>query len=349
MSSNTFLIDAASRHALLVQRYSNGLELDAGKGIAQTLAKVGDIIEELYSPNITPRRLKALQKQIDLLLEGEYRSIFGELNDELDLFIDSEIEFNQSMLTQAIAPNALVRAPALPSVLNEFKNTLMDVQAGVQITPREALKEYGDAKIKEVNRTVKDGYTEGKTHQELQRSIRQLVPLQARQAGSLVRTLTNTASSTARFEHMFGNLDIFTGYEWVSTLDSHTSLICMGRDGRKYPFAASSPIPPAHWSCRSTIVPVIDDEFNLIGDVKGERPSTGSDGTKEVSGQSTYGGWLKKQGVEFQNEVLGRDRAKLFRNGGLAIDKFANDKGKIYTLKELKRLNPLAFERANLD
>ena len=97
MSSNTFLIDAASRHTVLVQRYSNGLENGIEKEIKAALIKVGEIIEELYSPDITPTRLKRLQVQIAELLAGEYKSIFEGLNEDLNEFIEQEIEFNQSM------------------------------------------------------------------------------------------------------------------------------------------------------------------------------------------------------------------------------------------------------------
>lgn len=347
MSSNTFLIDAASRHAILVTRYANGVDNDVEKEIRAALRKVGKIIEELYSPDLTAARLKRLQEQIKELLQGEYRSIFDGLNEDLNDFIEQEIEFNQQMFENAV--DADINEPTLPSVLRSYRGNLMDVEVGTQLTPTQALNQYGKAKIKQINQTVKDAYTDGKTSAQLQRDIRNIVPLQARQAGSLARTLTNTASSVARFEHMFGNLDIFEGYEWVATLDSRTSLICMGRDGIIYEFNRTNPIPPAHWGCRSTIVPKVKDEYNLIGEVQGERPSGGSDGQKLVSAQSTYGGWLRKQSIEFQNEVLGVDRAKLFRNGKLSIDKFTNDKGRVYTLKELKRLNPIAFERANLD
>jgi hypothetical protein len=58
----------------------------------------------------------------------------------------------------------------------------------------------------------------------------------------------------------------------------------------------------------------------------------------------TYGGWLKKQPASVQDEVLGIERAKLFRSGKLSIGKFTDDTGKVYTLDQLKKLEPLAFE-----
>ena len=101
-------------------------------------------------------------------------------------------------------------------------------------------------------------------------------------------------------------------------------------------------------NCRSTIVPKVDPRYDLLSAVKGDRPSVGASGAKEVSAQVTYGGWLKRQPASFQDEVLGDARAKLFRNGGLAIGKFTNFDGRTYTLAELKRLYPVAFDKANL-
>jgi hypothetical protein len=46
--------------------------------------------------------------------------------------------------------------------------------------------------------------------------------------------------------------------------------------------------------------------------------------------------------------VLGRDRARLFDSGGLSIEKFSDDMGNQFTLRQLKNRNPLAFEKAGL-
>jgi len=72
-----------------------------------------------------------------------------------------------------------------------------------------------------------------------------------------------------------------------------------------------------------------------------------------VSGQSNFSGWLRKQPKDFQDEYFsqfpnGKARAKLFRNGGLSMDKFTDNKSIVYTLDELKALEPQAFERANI-
>jgi SPP1 gp7 family putative phage head morphogenesis protein len=92
-------------------------------------------------------------------------------------------------------------------------------------------------------------------------------------------------------------------------------------------------------NCRSVRTPLVNPKYNLGSKVTGKRSSV--DGL--VSADTTYGGWLKKQGAAVQDEVLGIDRAKLFRSGKLSIGRFTDDLGRVYSLEELERLNPLAF------
>lgn len=58
--------------------------------------------------------------------------------------------------------------------------------------------------------------------------------------------------------------------------------------------------------------------------------------------------WLKHQSAVRQNEVLGPTRHKLFRAGGLDMDRFYNDKDKFLTLDELRKRDVLAFMKPGL-
>jgi len=61
-----------------------------------------------------------------------------------------------------------------------------------------------------------------------------------------------------------------------------------------------------------------------------------------------YNSWLRTQPPSFQADVLGPARAKLFREGGLSLDRFVDSTGRQYTLLELARDNARAFGRAGL-
>jgi hypothetical protein len=148
------------------------------------------------------------------------------------------------------------------------------------------------------------------------------------------------------------NEDVLEGYEWVATLDSRTSLVCSSRDGTVYPFTNDpirSPKPPAHFSCRSTIVPKVKDEFDLTGGRVGVRPAIGADGVEQVRGSTDYQSWLTRQPKAFQVEVLGKERAELFRKGDLKLTNFVDSAGETISLNRLRELEPLAFQKAGVE
>ena len=57
----------------------------------------------------------------------------------------------------------------------------------------------------------------------------------------------------------------------------------------------------------------------------------------QVAQTETYQSWLKKKPAAFQDEVLGQERAKLFRDG-TPLDRFVDDSGHTYTIDELKKI-----------
>lgn len=84
---------------------------------------------------------------------------------------------------------------------------------------------------------------------------------------------------------------LFETYEWVSVLDSRTTDICLSRNGKIYPYA-TGPRPPAHYNCRSTIIPVT--AFVPV---------------------PTYYEWIQRQPVAVQDDILGKSRGVRLRKG----------------------------------
>ena len=68
-----------------------------------------------------------------------------------------------------------------------------------------------------------------------------------------------------------------------------------------------------------------------------------------VPSSKSYNNWLKEQSVVYQEETLGKAKAKLFRDGGLDLDKFVDRNYQPLTLKELAAREAEAFRRAGLD
>ena len=69
----------------------------------------------------------------------------------------------------------------------------------------------------------------------------------------------------------------------------------------------------------------------------------------QVPAKTTYQEWLKTQSQAFQDDVLGKVRAKLFRQGNLTLDKFVNRAGDEIPLRDLARREMSAFRAAGLN
>lgn len=202
-------------------------------------------------------------------------------------------------------------------------------------------------------------------------------------AEAITRTAVNSLGNAARNEFFKANKDLFTKELYVATLDNRTTAVCRANDGKMFE-TDKGPIPPLHFNCRSLRVPVIDGEVlgerpakptserlllkqfaaqnKLEGITSRDDLPRGTKGafdefsrkqiralTGQVPAQTSYQQWLKTQSSAFQDDVLGKTKAKLFRDGGLELDKFVNRKGDELSLGQLAKKHEDAFKAAGLD
>jgi len=348
MSANTFAIDAMTRHQIHIQRLSGGM---VNRIIPFLDSMSDDISNRIAAGNLTQfqsQRLSLIQRDIDLIVSSSMSTMGTQLNLELNEFGNYETGFTQRLLDRMITLSATsVGVNRIAALISDTPMSLVSGKKVVNLTIDQAINQFAGTAARDVTHVIQTGIAEGKTTSEISRQATRLVKNRTRaQTEALIRTAANHTGTLARGQTYAENADIIDREKFVATLDSRTSLTCSANDGKHFQIG-EGPMPALHFNCRSVRIPIVHPDF-VIGDLKGERPSIGSDGAKVVSGQSTYGGWLRKQPVSFQNEALGPERAKLFRNGGLSIDKFTNDRDITYTLDELRGLEPQAFERANL-
>lgn len=71
--------------------------------------------------------------------------------------------------------------------------------------------------------------------------------------------------------------------------------------------------------------------------------------TGTVPAKTTYAQFLGRQSAQFQNDILGVTRGKLFRKGGLTLDRFVDRAGAEIPLKDLAKFEADAFRAAGLD
>jgi len=161
------------------------------------------------------------------------------------------------------------------------------------------------------------------------------------QVVALIRTSINQVANTASQQVYEANQDITQKYRYIATLDTRTSAICRALDGKEFDYG-KGPMPPQHFNCRSTTVPVINYKelgFDPPPSVtKGKRASM--DGP--VPASETYGEWLAKQPRATQADALGPGKVAYFNRLANkygptdAMAKLVRDDGSELTLAQLR-------------
>jgi SPP1 gp7 family putative phage head morphogenesis protein len=342
------LLDSITRHQIFVQRYAAGREVH----VAATMEALVNQINERLASNITQMsqgRIEAILFDLETYSRETLKTMSKGMSEEALRFAEYEVGFNQRMMSQGIS--ATLATPTPDQIRQAMQASVMQVEVGRGYTIQKALQMFEGKKASQIVGVIRDGVALGDTRDQISKSLMSFKDMGKQQARTLARTITNHASAESRMLFMKENEDVIEGYRWVSTLDSKTSLVCASRDGTVYPITddpVQSPKPPAHFSCRSTIVPSVKPEFDLTGGRRGVRPSRGADGTKVVGGGTDYQSWLARQPKAFQEEVLGKQRAELFRRGDLKLSAFVDSGGGTINLERLRELEPLAFQKADI-
>lgn len=216
-----------------------------------------------------------------------------------------------------------------------------------------------------------------------QRGRNGVTEITRRDAAAITRTAVNAVSNTARRELFKANADLFDEELYVATLDARTTPICRSLDGDVFP-VGEGPIPPLHFNCRSLRVAILDGQVigarpvrnftqqglvreyarrEGLGNIRSRKDlPRGHKGafdkfsrtrirelTGTVPAKVTYGQWLGRQPAQFQNDVLGVTRARLFRRGDVTLDRFVDRSGQQIPLSELAKRDADAFRQAGLD
>jgi SPP1 gp7 family putative phage head morphogenesis protein len=337
MSANDFLLDAGIKHQIYVQRYAGGQVRDLVKYLDDAQAEILRQLKTVKSLAESRTLNRKLNRIVQLQQEGLAKLSAGLTAKTMD-FAEYEADF--AVRTMNAASTAAVTLPASEQLRALVTQRPMQLavsgKAGSTVqnlTLDQAARQFARDKAGEIRRVIQAGVVEGSTVQSLTRDIVSVTNRNKRQAETLVRTSVNHISSEARSAVNRANDDILKGEEWVSVLDGRTTIGCATLDGKILGFD-EPPFTPRHWNCRSVRVPALDDRFQE-GGLEGTRASM--DGP--VSAKRTYSGWLKDQPAEFQDQVLGTERGKLFRSGKIKLDQFVDQNYNPISLEQLSVLD----------
>lgn len=357
------LTEIATRH----QVYLEGLKTHEVKKTQKFLKDIDNIVStklagkdiSSYSKSRLDKLLQSVRADLKIVSGNYSDMVAGESVDIAKYERDFEIKSLNKIVAYdfVVPPSSQLRTAIFDNPL-----TMSGADNGKLLKP--FLKDMSSRSMEQIAGVIQSGYYQGETTSQILKTIKGTSAArytdgtihQINRAMAVVtRTAVQHASVQAREQVWNDNSDIVKKVRWVSTLDGRTTAICRSLDGQEFPIDKGIR-PPAHPNCRSTVVAVLDSRFDSLNEGATRKArSTNAQGKSVVTSvpaNETYYTWLKRQPKAFQASVIGENRAKLLRNGGISADRFSelqlNKEFKERTLADLHRLEPLAFEKADV-
>ena len=334
MATQSYIINEITNREIDTIRAANGTSKRASSG----LVALYKLIQEKIAKAPTSR-LYRLSNEIENLMKEEMARAAIIIQSDLVQLSAIEARFAEQLLVTATTIKSIDRTSA--SILKTFANSpITNFITGNEVTKptvNDLIKKLGDTNARAVRNIIRDASLNGRTAQDISAEIQALViNKNVNDIDATTLTAFNHVSNQSKMGVYQSNADILDGMRIVATLDSRTSITCMGLDGKIIPLD-STQAPPFHYRCRSQLVPVVAKDLRL--DIPG-RERASEDGP--VNANLTYDGFLRKQSKERQIEILGPGRAEIFRKG-VSIKRFTNDSGVVLTIKQLQAKMPNEF------
>ncbi len=192
---------------------------------------------------------------------------------------------------------------------------------------------------------VRQGLVGAETTPQIVKRVRGVLDISKRNAETLVHTSVQSVANTTREKIFADNDDVMSGKEWSSALDRRTCPTCGALDGKRWTTDGKKinhsmvyQIPPKHFKCRCSMIPVLKT-WKELGINMDELP----DGTRaSMEGQvndKSFADWLKRKtetDPTFADRTLGKGRAELWKSGKITMDQMISG-GKPLSLAELNK------------
>lgn len=347
------LINQGIRHAVYLERYKGSVIKD----LRPLLERLETSIIGRLNGDITEWNRKRLIKQLSAIQDA-IKSISKDVNNVVKGSIVDiakyEADFEAKSLNNVVV-NVDFNVPTENQLLTAVYSQPMQASGPYQGQLLQTFIDgWSERTIQKVSGAINLAYAQGTTTQQLIRDLLAtggFMDSSRRDIEGIVRTGIAHTANIARQRTWEENSSVVKGVRISATLDNKTSSICRSLDGQVYPLN-KGPRPPFHIRCRTTTVAALDNRYKFL-DENATRSTRGPDGkVKQVDANETYYSWLKRQPANFQDSVIGPTRGKLLRNGGISSERFAElQLGKNFeplTLDEMRKLEPIAFEKAKV-
>lgn len=179
-----------------------------------------------------------------------------------------------------MATTADVRIPVTPpdmgkvarQTLQRLKEDVYDdlIRSLLGTEWREQYANELDDLVLRIRRGISSGMSSGEGISDIMRRVRGEMGISTdRRSGFhanfnrvqvITRSVVNASSNSGAVEAYRRNVDVLSGYQWLTARDERVCVTCRGFDGRIEKLGSSFR-PPAHPQCRCSVIPVVREDI----------------------------------------------------------------------------------------
>lgn len=310
------IYDRDLQESTLFELFESGAYSDTLNALKLAKVEIINKILSISGDTWTKRRLKEVQKAIDVAISDAYAPALPLLHSEM------------SEIAKVTAKNVLLTDfSAVPTkVLDQITSPSFLVQG---YETKELFSTISDNHARQLRVLVASGVAQGKPPSAIVTEFAKKHSLLSdKQLKNAVFTTVTEARAVTRhdsYKQMEKNGSII-GYEYVATLDGRTTEYCRNHDGRKY-YKSIDEIQGeinVHFHCRSLLVPL----------TKSTEDSTRASMNGPVQDEP-YSKWFARQSEYFKKSVLGKKKYDSYVSGVYKVGGLPDVVGKVMTLASI--------------
>lgn len=374
--------DAITTHHINLLRVAADLRLPVLRELERLSKALAAEVADMPTTGgiVTKARAEALLRQTRGMIDEAYATMAANHNKALAKIAGIELTKTGKTYDAAIGVKVMNVGMTTKELEALVGNTMINGRFAREYWD----KQNADTKAR-YTAAVRQGMYEGEGVDAIVRKVRGtaalnykdgIMTLSKAQAEALVRTSVLAVANEAKLAAFEENPDVIKAVQWVSTLDSRTTEICIALDGKQWALPSFDPIghgipfpgPTAHWNCRSTQIAVTKSWKELSGPKAVEPPTMAPadieaifrknlarqgfsqtdiekivatkkfqmDGTPAP--RQSMGEFLKKQTRAFQDELLGPQKAQMWRDRDITLSDLIDQNHRPLTVAELKAM-----------
>jgi SPP1 gp7 family putative phage head morphogenesis protein len=259
VNSNTQIYDKVLDRAAMIRLYERRVSGKVDLIIDGHVVKIDKLVKDA---ELSSQGFDRLREAVDKELRTTYKSINNSVKKDLLALTADQISYAYQNVETAMGriwrterpKNIISEEIALQNPLHA-NQTMEQGWSGIAKNERIRLEAL-----------IRKGMADGKSPDEIALMVRKghIHDITRMQSKALVITSITSVSAQADHAVYKANEKALQGWQYVAVLDARTSSLCAHRDGHIYDMSDTEHLPPAHWHCRSTTVPVFKSCHKML-------------------------------------------------------------------------------------